>query len=184
MQTTTMIITISGTPGSGKSTVAKSLATKLKYKHYSGGDLRGKLAIELGITIDELNKLGEKDPSTDKKADEYIAKLGKQEDNFVIDSRLAWHFIPKSLKVFLTVDMKTAAERIFSDAKKKHRLDEPLYKTPADVEKAIMIRMKSDSLRYKKWYKLNYLDIKNYDLVIDTTNETVDSIVKNILSNL
>jgi len=176
-----MIITISGTPGSGKSTVAKELAKRLRYKHYSGGDLRGKLAIEMGITIDQLNKMGEQDPSTDRKADEYIEKLGKTEDNFVIDSRLGWHFIPNSLKVFLTVDEKVAAKRIFSD-KKSHRKDEPEYKSAEDVKKAIEQRMKSDSLRYKKWYNLNYLNTKNYDLAIDTTNKTVNSIVKDILA--
>ena len=38
-----MIITISGLPGSGKSTIGKMLAKKLGYKFYSMGDLRGKI---------------------------------------------------------------------------------------------------------------------------------------------
>jgi len=37
-----MIITIAGEGGSGKSTVARILAKKLDYKHYSTGDLRGR----------------------------------------------------------------------------------------------------------------------------------------------
>ena len=89
-----MIITINGTPGSGKSTVAKFLAKKLKLRHYSMCDLRRKMALEKGMTIDELNKIGEKEAWTDKDADNCQKKLGKKEDNFIIDGRLSWFFIP------------------------------------------------------------------------------------------
>ena len=64
-----MIITISGKPGSGKSTVAKIIAAKLGLNKYSIGDLRGKMALDRGITIDELNEVGEKEDFTDKEAD-------------------------------------------------------------------------------------------------------------------
>ncbi|MCX6741353.1 MAG: AAA family ATPase, partial [Candidatus Parcubacteria bacterium] len=46
-----MIITLSGKPGSGKTTVAKILAEKLGYKFYSTGDLRGQMAMKRGLTI-------------------------------------------------------------------------------------------------------------------------------------
>ena len=108
-----MIITISGMPGSGKSTIAKILAQKLGYKHYSIGDLRGKMALDRHLTIDELNELGKREGWTDREPDEYQKKLGHEEDNFVIDSRLGFYFIPHSFKLFLTVDPEVAAERIF-----------------------------------------------------------------------
>ncbi|MBU0540313.1 AAA family ATPase, partial [Patescibacteria group bacterium] len=66
-----MIITISGVPGSGKTTVAKILAERLGMKFYSMGDLRGKMATERGLTIDELNKLGETEAFTDNDVDTY-----------------------------------------------------------------------------------------------------------------
>ena len=59
-----MIITISGIPGSGKTTVGRMLAEKLGYKFYSIGDLRGKMAMERGMTIDQLNELGKTDGRT------------------------------------------------------------------------------------------------------------------------
>ena len=71
-----MIITISGVPGSGKSTAGKSVARKLGYEYVSMGDFRGKMAMERGLTIDELNKLGEKEDWTDRQADEYQRELG------------------------------------------------------------------------------------------------------------
>src|SRR5689334_16245543 len=96
-----MIISITGAPGTGKTSVGKLLAKRLGYNFYSVGDLRGKMAMERGLTIDELNKLGEKDASTDTMADDYQRELGRKEDNFIIEGRLSWHFIPHSFKVFL-----------------------------------------------------------------------------------
>jgi len=166
-----MIITINGTPGSGKSTVARWLAEKMKMKHYAMGDLRRKMALERGMTIDELNKLGEKEAWTDKEADNYQIKLAKNEDNFIIEGRVSWHFMPKSIKIFLRADLEKAAERIFREKRKSERK----YKNAADVLKELKERMKSDEKRYKKYYGINGVyDIKNYDLVIDTTNMTIE----------
>jgi cytidylate kinase len=45
-----MIITLSGYPGSGKSTAGKLLAAKLGYNRYSIGDLQRRLAAEHNLT--------------------------------------------------------------------------------------------------------------------------------------
>ena len=89
-----MIITISGIAGSGKSTVAKLLAKKLNYKHYSIGDFMRQIAKERKLTLLELSKQAEKDNSIDKELDKKQIELGKTKDNFVIDSRLGFHFCP------------------------------------------------------------------------------------------
>ncbi len=113
-----MIITISGQAGSGKSTVARMLAKKLGFKHYSMGDLRRKMALKKGITLAELNKLGEKEDFTDKDVDEHQKRLGEKEDNFVIDGRTSFHFIPHSVKVYLKAGIKERAKRVFQDERK------------------------------------------------------------------
>lgn len=185
-----MIITISGDPGSGKSTAAKELAKKLGYKHYSGGDMRGLLAVERGMTIDELNKLGEKEGWTDKDIDDRIAKLGRDEDNFVIDSRLAWHFIKddttrskKVIRIYLACDPCVAAERIFNARKTEAgREDEPLYKSAAEAEKELKARVASDVKRYKKYYGIDHTDKKHYDLVLETSCITQEQAVEQALA--
>lgn len=172
-----MIITISGLPGAGKTTAAKAIAKKLKIKQYSMGDLRGKMAMKRGMTIDEFNALGEKEAFTDKEADNFQKKLGQKEDNFIIDGRLSFHFIPNSIKIFLTIDEKEGAKRIFLEQRK----DEKEYSSVEEVVAANRERMKSDKKRYEKYYSLNPFDEKLYDLVVDTTKLSREEIVKKIV---
>src|SRR3989338_7586745 len=99
-----MIITIAGTPGAGKSSVAKLVAKKLKLKHYSTGDYMRQIALKRNISLMELSKIAEKDKTIDKELDNWQIKSGKTKDNFVIDSRLGFYFIPHSIKVLLLAD--------------------------------------------------------------------------------
>lgn len=167
-----MIISISGTPGTGKTSVGKLLAERLGYAFHSVGELRGAMAIERGITINELNKLGETDDSTDKPVDEKVRQMGIEKDNFVIEGRLAWLFIPHSFKILLTCDMQEASRRIFEARKieEASRKDEPMYTSVEDTLHHIEDRVASDMLRYKKYYGVDYQDPSHYDLVLDTTN--------------
>ena len=173
-----MIITLSGMPGSGKSTVAKRIAKKLRLRHYSTGDLRGKIALKHGMNIDELNKTGEKERWTDKEIDDYQKRLGKTKDNFIIDGRLGWHFIPRSVKIFLDVKLKEGAKRIFMAGK---RPDEKKYRTINEALEEIKKRISSDKKRYKKYYNINPYLRKHYDLWIDTTNLAKEEVVDKVL---
>ncbi len=171
-----MIITICGQAGSGKSSVAKLLASKLGYKHYSMGDIRRKAAYERGMTLAELNELGEKDPSTDKFADDIQEKLGKEEDNFVVDGRTCFHFIPHSIKIHLHADLDERAGRAMKDERVSER-----FSTTEDCREALVKRDESDVMRYGKWYGINPNDKGNYDFWISTTDLTLDGVVDRIL---
>ena len=165
-----MIISITGGPGTGKTSVAKLLAERLGYKFYSVGGIRGQMAIERGITINELNTLGETDPSTDVPVDDKQRELGTTEDNFVIEGRVSWHFIPHSFKVLLTCDTDEAARRIYEarKAQPEDRQDEPEYASIDDVKTAIEERVASDVRRYQKYYNIDYRDPAHYDFVLET----------------
>jgi predicted cytidylate kinase len=171
-----MIITISGIAGSGKSTVAKLLAKKLNYKHYSTGDFMREIAKQRKLTLLELSKQAETNNSIDKELDKKQIELGKTKDNFVIDSRLGFHFIKNSKKVFLKVDLKEAAKRILKE-KRKHEQ----YNDISESEKKIITRINSEDKRYKEYYNINYKDKKHYDLIIDTTNIKPEEIIKKII---
>lgn len=175
-----MIITIGGKPGSGKTTVAKELAKRLGFKHYSGGDMRGELATEHGMTIDELNEVAKTKDWTDKLIDEKVERIGKTEDDIVFDSWTAFHFIPHSVKIFFDVDLKVAAERIF----KNQRTDEAHHDTVEEVYDMISHRLKIRVVTYERLYGFNMVDLSNYDLVVDTTNIDIEGAVNKVLDFL
>jgi cytidylate kinase len=166
-----MIITISGVPGSGKTSVAKIIAAKLGLPFYSIGALRGKMAMERGMTLQEFNALGEHEAFTDKDADDYQKKLGESGEQFVIEGRLSWHFIPHSFKIFLNCEPAEAARRIYGARylPEEQRDDEHAYTDPENAKVLLAERMASDDRRYQKYYGLDYRDPSHYDLVLDTT---------------
>jgi len=175
-----MIIAISGTPGSGKSTVAKALAKELSFKHYSTGDFMRQMAKDRGITLMELTKQAETDISIDHDIDDMTKKLAS-EDDFVIDSRLAFHFLPNAIKVFLKVAPEVAAKRIFGDVQAKRRTTETELTSEGKVLEAIKKRMESENARYQEYYNLNFTDENNYDFILDTANLTIEEAVKKVL---
>lgn len=173
-----MKIAISGMAGSGKSTIAKMLAKKLGFKHYSMGDFQREIAKEKGLTIVELGELEKTDPAIDRMVDDKQKALGREKDNFVIDAWLSPYFIPDSFKIFMDADIKERARRIT----KKREAES--YSKPEDAVKAISQREKTNRERWKKFYGYDFMDKKNYDLVIDTTGKNIDRVLKIILDKV
>lgn len=173
-----MIITISGDAGSGKNTVGQILSKKLRMKLYCMGDVKRRMAEEKGMTLSEFNKLEEKEDFTDKEVDSYQENLGKKEDNFIIIGRTSFHFIQFSKKIYLAVDPKTGAERIFND---KSRTTEN-YSSLEEAVKKIEERKQSDIRRYKKYYNLdNVYSHGHYGLVVDTSRLTPEQVAGKII---
>ena len=173
-----MKITISGMPGAGRSKVAVLLAGRLACACFQIGQLRRKMATELGISLQELNELGETQAFTDQDVDQYTAQVAESHDNIVIDGRVAFHFVQNSFKVFLDVALDTGVQRIFNN--KENKWNESNYYSFADAKEAISTRIRSDRSRYKKYYGIDYLDRSNYDFVVDTTDKTIPEVVEAI----
>lgn len=169
-----MKITITGMPGSGKTSVGRELAKKFGLEFLSIGDIRGKMATDRGITIEELNKIGETEDWTDKEADDYQKEYGETHDNFIVEGRLAFYFIPDSIKIFLDVDLRAAAERVFNDP----RPDEKKRASVEDEMKAMSERTESDKRRYLKYYGVDINDRKQFDIVVNTTNASREEVLK------
>lgn len=167
-----LVIAISGRPGSGKSTVARLLAARLGLDHVSAGDFMREMAAERGITVLELSRIAEGDDGIDREIDERSRRLGESGRSVVIDSRLAWHFIPHAVKVFLDVSLDVAARRIFSARRDSEAENVDLESTV----QATMARAASESLRYQQYYGIDYLDPTNYDIVLDTSELDADSV--------
>ncbi|MFH1073003.1 MAG: cytidylate kinase family protein [Nanoarchaeota archaeon] len=175
-----MIITIGGTPGSGKSTIAKMLAEKLNYTKYSMGDLRREVAKRKGMNIEEFNKLGEKDSSTDCDVDEYQTQLGKEQDNLVIEGRASHHFIPHSVKIYLKTDVHEAGKRIWKELQESIERNEGRLNSQEETIAALQRRQLSDRKRYRKHYKNDFYNEANFDFVLDTTQLTLEQVFSQV----
>lgn len=175
-----MIITISGKQGAGKTSIGKKIAKSLGYDFLSIGDLRGFIAIDYGLTIDELNDIGKTQDWVHKKADEKTIEIEKTRDNFVLEGWAGYHFIPHSFKIFMDVDEDIGTERIFKD----QRPDERPCKTKEKMKELLKKRLNQTSEQFKKYYEINFLDKSQYDLVIDSSNKTKQEIIKLILKKI
>ena len=185
-----LIITISGDPGSGKSTIAQELAKKLKAKRIYVGEIRREIARKKGLTLAELNKYAEKHPETDVIIDKKVASQARQlakKYPVIVEGRTQFHFIPESFKLYIKVNLAEGAKRIWQQMqsqKARSARNEGKINSLAQLKKSIKERVISDIKRYQKYYNLDHTKKSHYDLVVDTTKLTAKQATAKILQNL
>ncbi len=168
-----LIITVGGDIGAGKSTFAKHLAEELEIPRIYVGQFMREEAAKRKITLDELGKLQEKDDSIDKYFDEMQRERSQHVQKAVFEGRTSWHFVEDpTVKVYLSVDPQVATDRIWRDRNDKR----DQYGTKEALHAANEERKRSEIKRYQKYYGIDSYDIKNYDIVIDTTDLTIDEV--------
>ena len=184
-----MIITISGTPGSGKSTVAKILVKELEAERIYVGGIRRELAKEKGMTLEELNEYAKTHPETDVDVDEAAAKKAKELEKsgkpVIAEGYTMFHFLPDSIKIFIKCDFEEGAKRIWKDLQQKETKDarnEGNITSFKQMKERVVARLEEDSARYKKYYKIDHRDEANYDFVVDSTNISAKEVAKKILN--
>ena len=180
-----MNITITGNLGSGKSSIGKVLKEK-GYEIESTGNIFRELAMEKGLSVEEFNKQVNEatrrgDRSVDQMIDDTTARIGRERDNIMFDSRLAWNFVPDSFKVFVITDIDEASRRVFNDSV---RANSESYESQEACKKALVHRQEMESVRFKEIYEIDYYDMSNYNFVIESTNAAPAEIAEEILSKM
>jgi CMP/dCMP kinase len=176
------IITINGGLGSGKSSTADLVAKSLGFKRFSSGDFFREAALEMGLSINEINKRAETEPEIDYRVDEKLRNLNNSE-KIVIDSRTAFHWIPESFKVYLDLPPEIAKNRILNNLKEnKLRQESEKVSTLEEVYAKMSERFESEQKRYWDLYKINNTDKNQYDLVVDTNKNNLEQVVDIIIS--
>jgi cytidylate kinase len=170
------IISLTGDLGSGKSTVSDILCAQLQYNYIYTGKIQRKIAERYNMTTTELNQYAETHPEIDAEIDATFKSLNNSE-NLVVDSRLAWFFVPSSFKVFLRTDLHVSAKRI---AKDKQRLNES-YESKEEAMKHILARKSSENKRYLELYGADCGDVNSFDLVVDTSFISPQKVAKTII---
>lgn len=174
-----MHITITGNLGSGKSTVARLISEKYNFEVYSTGKVQRELAKQMNLSTLELNQLMMSDRKYDNMIDDETARISREnkDKNIIFDSRLAWHFVEFSFKVFVTVNLDVAAYRIMND----QRGSVERYSSIEEAKALLAERANTERIRYKDIYNLNYMDFTNYNLIIDGTYCDPDTIADIII---
>ena len=173
----TKIISLTGDLGSGKSTVSNLLIKQLNYDYIYTGKIQREIADKYNMTTLELNKYAETHPEIDEEIDSTFKSL-KNSSNLIVDSRLAWFFIPNSFKVFLKTDLMVSVKRISND---KQRRNEK-YASDEEAANHIMARKASENKRYMELYGADCSDLSNFDLVVDTSFITPEQVAEIILT--
>jgi len=173
-------ITITGDLGSGKSAVSKILCARTGFNYVSTGRIQRRLAEEMGLDTLEMNRLADIDPSIDDKIDSVFLELGASPENYVVDSRMAWFFLPQSFKVYLKTDVDVAVDRILHDP---NRVNEG-YENRQEAVQKLNARKQSENARFLKKYGADCSNMENFDLVIDTANRSPEDVYALIIKGL
>ncbi|MFW5746308.1 MAG: AAA family ATPase [Nanoarchaeota archaeon] len=182
-----MIITFSGMPGSGKSTIAKKAVEKLGLKRfYTGGVLR-KMAKEHSMDIQTFLDYLEQHPDEERRVDEQIyaqARTEEKDSDILAEGRVAFHFLPESIKVFFDVTIEEGTHRIYNQMQGNNDRNEKHYISFDEALIATKKRLDSEKRRYKALYNIDVYDRSNYDIVIDTTGKPIDEVKHEFFTKL
>mgnify|MGYP000971047764 CR=1 FL=1 len=170
-----MIITISGPPGSGKTTVGKLLAEKMELEFISTGMIFRDMAKERGLSLEDFGALALKDHAIDKELDSRMLALAGEKRDMVLEGRLAGHMLHlngiKAFKVWIDAHIHTRAERISGRE----------GKTNEQVRLEILDREKCEVDRYQSIYGIDLKSLAIYDFVIASDEKTPEMIVDEIM---
>ncbi len=153
-----MIVTVSGEVGAGKSTVARALAQTLGLRYLSSGEIFREEARRHGVSLAELGRLAERDPSIDRRIDETQVAQARG-GGIVIESRRSGWLIDGDVRVWLRAPLDVRAKRVAA------RDGMPADAARADIEE----REDCERRRYAALYRIDFGDLTRYHVILDTS---------------
>ena len=167
------VITIGGLHGTGKSSVADSIARKFGLRRVSAGVIFRDLAEERGLTLEEFSRIAEGDLDIDQLIDD-TQKDAAKKGNCIIDGQLAaWMAGEHSdLNILLTAPVEVRIKRIAARDGTEFEF----------AKRETIAREGSEKARYSEYYKVDISDLSIYDLILNTGKYDLDGVTA-IISN-
>ena len=142
------------------------------------GEFFRKLAKDRGMTLAEFGELAEKDPSIDKMIDNMILDVARENNNIILESRLAAHMLTQNnipaFRVYLGASPAVRIRRV--GIRDGESLEE--------VYRHTIERQSSEAKRYKMYYDIDIEDTSVYDLILDTDNLDPEQVVNAIIKGM
>jgi CMP/dCMP kinase len=170
-----VLITISGLPGSGKTTVARLVAEALDLEHVYAGDIFRRQAEAAGLTLEEYARRAETDHSIDRRLDDAM-RARAERGNAVLEGRLA---------AFMADEAGAQALRVFLDAPEPVRAERIAGREGGEAAerlRQIQAREASDARRYREIYGVDYHDRRRYDLVLHSDGRSPEELAAAIVA--
>lgn len=169
-----MLITISGLPGSGTTTLSRLVAEALDLDRLPGGEVFRQMAAESGMTLAEFGRHAQDHPEHDRELDRRLLERAR-EGGVVIESRLAGWLATRddlrAVRVWVACADEERARRVGG----RDGLD--LTAALADNE----ARETLERARYLDLYDIDLTDLSIYDKVLDSTTTAPQDLADEVI---
>lgn len=168
-----LLVTVSGPPGSGASTLSRRVAAELGVQRLDGGDLFRELAEERDMSLTQLQARADEEPAIDRRIDERLQRTaevwGASSKGFVLESRLAgW------------LAGNRADLRVWVDAPEEVRVSRTRERREMAAE--MRVREVTEAGRFEAEYGVDLADTSFYDLSLNTGRWAIEDCVDVVLT--
>lgn len=169
-----MLITISGLPGSGTTTVSRLVAEALHLDRLPGGEVFRQMAVEAGMSLAEFGRHAQDDPKHDHELDRRLLERARR-GGVVIESRLAGWLATRgevpAVRVWVACDDEERARRVGE----RDGADVPTALADNEAREAL------ERARYQEYYDIDLTDLSIYDLTLDSTTAPPEVLAEEII---
>jgi predicted cytidylate kinase len=169
-----VLITISGLPGAGTTTVSRLVAEALELERVPGGEVFRELAMEAGMSLADFGAYAVDHPEIDVELDRRL-ELRARRGGCVIESRLAGWVATlaglPALRVWIDCDADVSAARV--------AMREGTAPDVAAAESTA--RAALERQRYQAAYGIDLFDRSIYDLVLDSSATSAEDLTAAIV---
>lgn len=169
-----MLLTVSGLPGSGTTTIARAAADRLDLEHLDGGTVFRAMAAERGVSLADFAQIAERDDAIDRQLDDRLTERARG-GGVLLESRLAGWLVTRAhipgVRVWVHCEEHERARRVGKR--------DGLGSVPALEENRV--REASERARYISYYGIDLADTSIYDLVLDSTQLGIQELVEQVI---